>query len=234
MMATAPASHSSPISRSTPPIGARAPPPVSSAGVLLDGPGEFLQVSWLGEHLPRRCGDQVGWQRGIHRRDRGGQDGQRVPVITVGALRAAGLSFPVAAGDDAGLPAGRAASRPADAHAAEPVLAASLERAQRLAARHAHRRGDHAGAGVAQRDQQVPGHARCGRPAVGEDRRPPGEGLGELALLGPAAGDAPDGRLGRLPVQARLDAGDQADRDADRVGQHVRDAAGHRSVRRPG
>jgi hypothetical protein len=48
--------------------------------------------------------------------------------------------------------------------------------------------------------------------AVGENRRPPGEGLGELALLGPAVGDAPDGRLGRLPVQVRLDAGDQADR----------------------
>jgi hypothetical protein len=115
-------------------------------------------------------------------------------------LPAARLSLPVDGGNDPVLAAGRAASRPADAHAAIPVLAAALERAQRLAARHADRRGDHDGAGLAQRDQQVPDDPRCGRLTIGQDRRPLGEGLGELAPFGPAIGDTHD----RLPGQRRI------------------------------
>ncbi len=203
------------------------------ARVLFDDPGEFLQVSGLREHAPRRCADRFSGQRGIHRGNRGSQDRQRIPVIPVGTVLAARLPVAVNGGNDPVLAAGRAALRPADAHAAVPVLASALERAQRLAARHADRRGDHDGAGLAQRDQQVPDDPRCRRLTIGQDHRPLGEGLGELAPLGAAIGDAHDRLLGQRRIQARLGAGDQGDGDADRVGQHVRDVSGHRSAAGP-
>ncbi len=140
--------------------------PGSAAGeqarVPLDGPGEFPQVSCLGEHALGCRGDRVRRQRGVRCGDSGGEDGERVAVVPVRAPGAARLSFPVTAGDERFPAAGGAAAVPAGASAAVPVLAEPRERAQMLSAARAGRRGDHRGAGLAQREQQVAGDPRRG------------------------------------------------------------------------
>ena len=74
--------------------------------------------------------------------------------------------------------------------------------------------------------------------ARGAGDRPSGEQragdqcLGEPALLGPPSGDPGHHRPDRPAVHARLDARDQGDRDADRVGDRRLPRAG--SVTRPG
>ena len=132
------------------------------ARVLLDGPDEFPHVGRLGEHALGCCGDRVRRQSRVRRGDERSEDGERVAVVPVGAPGAAGLSFPVTAGDERFPPAGRAAGVPAGASAAVPVLAEPRERAQMLSAARADRRGDHRGAGLAQREQQVAGDPRRG------------------------------------------------------------------------
>jgi hypothetical protein len=116
--------------------------------------GDRFQVPGTGYPRGGRA-DHARRQRGVHRDDRGAEDGKRVPLVPVGALPAAGLSVPVTAGDDRFPAAGGTAGGPAGADAAAPVLAAALERAQLLAAVRADRRGDHRGAGLAQCDQQA-------------------------------------------------------------------------------
>src|SRR6266496_3607871 len=81
------------------------------------------------------------------------------------------------------------------ADTAVPVLTTALQGPQHLAALSADRRRDRLGSRLDQRDEQVPDDSRSGRPAIGEDRGPAGQGPGELAAFGPAAGDACHHRL---------------------------------------
>ena len=202
--------------------------PGQQPGVVLDGPGQLPQLGWPGEHPAGRRGDLFRGQSGVCHGGHRGENHERIPVVAAGAPAAARLALPVKRGDDPLPAAGGAQPLPQPADRAIPVLAAALQGAQVPAASGAGRRGDHRGAGDAQRDQQVPGDPGRRRAAIGKDLRPLGERLGKLAPLGPAAGDAEHCRLDHRPSQARLDAADQGDGHANRVGQHVRDAVSHR------
>lgn len=156
-------------------------------------------------------------------------DDPRRVLPTVGwASPAAGRSVPIAVGHRPGVAAGRAGLPPGAADAAVPVLAAPLQRAQRLAARGTDRRGDVRRPRRAQRDEQIPDHPRRRGPALTQQRRPIAEGLGQAPPLGPAPRHAPHGVLDHRAVQRRFHLGDQVNDDADRVRENLGRVGVHR------
>ena len=73
----------------------------------------------------------------------------------------------------------------------------------------------------AQRDQQVPDRAWCWGPAVGQDRWPLCQCLREATSFRPASARLDHCLLQHRPVQAWLDAADQANDEADRVSDRI-------------
>ena len=147
---------------------------------------------------------------GVEGGDDAVDDANRVAPVAVRALPAPGPACrsrlemrPVLAACRARLPV-------PGADAAVPVLATALQGAQRLAAPRACRRRDPSRPRPGQRDQQVSQRPGRGRPAVGQDRGPPGQGQGQPALLGPTPGDGGHRRPDRVAVQARARRGRSA------------------------
>jgi hypothetical protein len=190
-------------------------------GLVLQCPGELTALPGPGSRRRHRGGHERGRQRGIDGCHDFHHDLGRVLAATGRALRAPWLPVPVARSHPARLVARGAGQADWAADAAVPVLSAALQGAQVLPAFGAGRRRDRPGTRLAQRDQQIPGSPRRRRPAIDEDRRPLLERLGELAPLGPAAGDARHGFPDHRPAELRLDPGYQPDHDADRVGEHL-------------
>lgn len=203
-------------------------------GFILQGPGEPTALPGLGGHCVHRAGHGLRRHRRIDRGDNPGDDGGGIPPVTWRALTTSRLPVPVAEGHRPGAAAGPAALTPRAADCAVPVLPAPLHGAQALAAPGAGRRRDHGGPCLAQRDQQVPDDPGRRGPAIGQDRRTLRERTGELTPLRPASRDTDHQILDCGPAQRRFHASHQGGSDADRVGQHVRDAGGHRSLTGPG
>lgn len=166
----APPSQSLSISRST-----EGPAPQRRAGEqfgpVLQRPRELIALPGLGHRRVHRSDDDCGRQGRIDRRDDLHHDAHRVVAVVGRTPRASGLPMPVATVHPPGLPAARARLTPRAADTAVPVLAATLQGAQRLAALGADRRGDRRGARLAQRDQQITHDPRCRGAALREDRR---------------------------------------------------------------
>jgi hypothetical protein len=129
-------------------------------GPVGQGPRELGALPGPRRGRDHRSVDDVGWQRGVDPADDLDDDGHRVSPVFGFAPDASGPAVPVPDVHRPGLAAGRAGFPPRPAAPAVPVLAAALQGAQRLATLRADRRGDSHRAGGAQRDQQVPNHAR--------------------------------------------------------------------------
>ena len=195
--------------------------PGEQPGVILQCPRQPAELPGPGRGGAGRGAHGRGADAGIYRGDNLEQDLHRVEVVIVPAARTARPSLAVADADRPAESAACAWFRFRAADPAVPVLAAALQGAQLLAAPGADWRRDDHGTGLAQRDQQIPGHARRRGAPVGEQRRLVQQRLSQPPSLGTAGRDTPHQVTGHLPVKARLGTAEEADNHTDRVGGHL-------------
>lgn len=156
------------------------PLPCQQARVVFQGPDHSLAiVRTVGCRLAEGLGDRVTVGARGDRGDQFVDDRGRITVVGVGTHLAAGQALAVAKADASDVSAGGALGSLLPADRAVPVLALALEGSQLLAALRADWCRDRRGAGLAELDEQIADRPGCRGPAVGQDGRPHGQGLGQ-------------------------------------------------------
>ncbi|BBX84242.1 hypothetical protein MAUB_21150 [Mycolicibacterium aubagnense] len=163
-----------------------------------------------------RTGDEVAVDGRIQPGHHGVDDRDRIAVVAVRALRAAGPTGAIPGRDMPKLPAGRTRGRTHATGPAEPVLTTTLEGPHRRAALGADRRRNLC-AGLSQGDQQVTDRPRRRRASIGQHRWALGKKRCQAPRFRSPTRDAGDDGPGPLECEPIIDRRDQVRDEPDRV-----------------